>query len=255
MTEKNKQSMGSILLKLLNRLLDVAVLLTLLVTALYCVYCIWDNNTIYDAPLKLQQELRKQRPKEESPSFEELQRLNPDVAAWLTLEGTGIDDPIVQGEDNLEYLNKNVYGEYALAGSIFLDSRCDRTFRGAYQLVYGHHMEKHRMFGDLDRYLEEDFVEEHTTGTLMVPGKTYPLMFLAVMKVDAADSCIFEPQDCGPDSDVFQQAVLTKGQYVRKELLEKLSEETDSWAVLALSTCSSEKEEERIVVLMVYERK
>ena len=232
--------MGSILLKLLNRLLDVAVLLTLLVTALYCVYCIWDNNTIYDAPLKLQQELRKQRPKEESPSFEELQRLNPDVAAWLTLEGTGIDDPIVQGEDNLEYLNKNVYGEYALAGSIFLDSRCDRTFQGAYQLVYGHHMEKHRMFGDLDRYLEEDFVEEHTTGTLMVPGKTYPLMFLAVMKVDSA---------------VFQQAVLTKGQYVRKELLEKLSEETDSWAVLALSTCSSEKEEERIVVLMVYERK
>lgn len=98
--------MGSILLKLLNRLLDVAVLLTLLVTALYCVYCIWDNNTIYDAPLKLQQELRKQRPKEESPSFEELQRLNPDVAAWLTLEGTGIDDPIVQGEDNLEYLKQ-----------------------------------------------------------------------------------------------------------------------------------------------------
>ena len=37
--------------------------------------------------------------------------------------------------------------------------------------------------------------------------------------------------------------------------MEKLSEEPDSWAVLALSTCSSEKEEERIVVLMVYERK
>ena len=116
-------------------------------------------------------------------------------------------------------------------------------------------MEKHRMFGDLDRYLEEDFVEEHTTGTLMVPGKIYPLTFLAAMKVDAADSCIFEPQDCGPDLDVFQQTVLTKGQYVRKELLEKLSEEPDSWAVLALSTCSSEKEEERIVVLMVYESK
>ena len=81
------------------------------------------------------------------------------------------------------------------------------------------------------------------------------LTFLAAMKVDAADSCIFEPQDCGLDSDDFRQTVLTKGQYVRKELLEKLSEEPDSWAVLALSTCSSEKEEERIVVLMVYERK
>ena len=244
--------MGSILLKLLNRLLDGAVLLTLLVTALYCVYCIWDNNTIYDAPLKLQQELRKQRPKEESPSFEELQRLNPDVAAWLTLEGTGIDDPIVQGEDNLEYLNKNVYGEYALAGSLFLDSRCDRTFQGSYQLVYGHHMEKHRMFGDLDLYLDSQFFESHTTGTLMVPGRTYSLQILASMRTEESDHFIFDPEHCLSEPESFRQEILSKSEYIHEGLWQEWEQEPEKYSVLALSTCSSEKEEERIVVFAVY---
>ena len=110
------------------------------------------------------------------------------------------------------------------------------------------------MFGDLDRYLEEDFVEEHSTGTLMVPGKTYRLEFLAAMQVDASDPCIFEPQDCRPDSELFQQKVLAKGRYVRREYLEKIDREPDNYGVLALSTCSSEREEGRIVVLMVYGR-
>ena len=106
------------LLKLLNKILNTAIVLVLLVTALYSFYCIWDNNSIYDAPAELQKELKSQRPDERSPSFEELLKVNPDVAAWVTMEGTQIDDPIVQGEDNQEYLNKNVYGEYALAGSL-----------------------------------------------------------------------------------------------------------------------------------------
>lgn len=247
--------MGRILLKLLNQLLDGIIGLVLLVTALYCVYCIWDNNHIYDAPLELQQELKKQRPDEERPSFEELLRINPDVAAWVTLEGTEIDAPIVQGEDNQEYLNTDVYGEYALAGSIFLDSRCDRNFQDFYQLVYGHHMEKHRMFGDLDRYLEEGFTEEHNTGILMVPGKSYALQFLAAMRVDASDPCIFEPGACNSRPELLQSTVSEKGEDVREDLLEKLWQEPDTYGVLALSTCSSGKEEERIVVLMVYERK
>ena len=42
-----------------------------------------------------------------------------------------IDYPILQGEDNLSYINTDVYGSFALAGSIFLDSRCDNTFHDA----------------------------------------------------------------------------------------------------------------------------
>ena len=56
-------------------------------------------------------------------SLDELAKLNPDTRGWLTIEGTHIDYPVVQGEDDMTYINKNVFGEFALTGSIFLS--CD----------------------------------------------------------------------------------------------------------------------------------
>ena len=171
----------------------------------------------------------------------------------MTLEGTQIDDPIVQGEDNQEYLNKNVYGEYALAGSLFLDSRCDRTFQGSYQLVYGHHMEKHRMFGDLDLYLDPQFFESHTTGTLMVPGRTYSLQILASMRTGKNQTILSLIRNIVlSEPESFRQEILSKSEYIHEGLWQEWEQEPEKYSVLALSTCSSEKEEERIVVFAVY---
>lgn len=39
-------------------------------------------------------------------SFEELLALNKDTRAWITLDGTNIDYPMVQGKDDMEYVNK-----------------------------------------------------------------------------------------------------------------------------------------------------
>ena len=89
----------------------------------------------------------------------------------------------------------------------------------------------------------------------MVPGKSYALQFLTAMRVDASDPCIFEPGACNSRPELLRSTVSEKGEDVREDLLEKLMQEPDTYGVLALSTCSSGKEEERIVVLMVYERK
>ena len=75
------------------------------------------------------------------------------------LDGTmPVRYPVLQGEDNLTYINKDVYGNFALAGSIFLDSNCDRSFQKKYSLLYGHHMAEHKMFGDLDLYEKQKFL-------------------------------------------------------------------------------------------------
>ena len=42
---------------------------------------------------------------------------------------------VVQGESNFTYLNTDVYGSFALAGSIFLDVDCDADFSGRYSLL------------------------------------------------------------------------------------------------------------------------
>ena len=57
---------------------------------------------------------------EENPTLDELMAINPDVVGWLTVDDTHIDYPVVQGENDMEYINKDVYGEFALPGSIFL---------------------------------------------------------------------------------------------------------------------------------------
>ena len=49
---------------------------------------------------------------EEELDFIELRRKIPNTCAWLTVDDTHIDYPVVQGKDDMEYISKNVYGDY-----------------------------------------------------------------------------------------------------------------------------------------------
>ena len=54
--------------------------------------------------------------------------INKDVAGWITIDDTHIDYPVVQGKDDMEYINKDVYGEFSLSGSIFLSCMNKKDF-------------------------------------------------------------------------------------------------------------------------------
>ncbi len=162
-----------VLLKISNLLVSAVVVIFLLAVGGWSAYALWDNAQVYSAAVSVQTQLLALKPEmdpESTPeaiaeSFEELRALNPDAVAWLTLDGTAIDFPIVQGEDNMTYINTDVYGNFSMSGSIFLDSYCDPSFRESYALVYGHHMNDHVMFTDLDLYKNEEFFRANTTGT------------------------------------------------------------------------------------------
>ena len=109
-------------LKTANFLVSAVVILFLVTAGAYSGYALWDNAQVYASVDDVQSELLKLKPEvteEGGASFEELRALNPDVCAWLTLDNTEIDYPVLQGENNLTYINKDVYGNFALAGSIF----------------------------------------------------------------------------------------------------------------------------------------
>ena len=77
---------------------------------IYAVYALWDNHQIYSAAQNVQEDMLKLKPtaEENGPSFEELMAVNSDVCAWITLDNTGIDYPVLQGENNLSYINTDV---------------------------------------------------------------------------------------------------------------------------------------------------
>ena len=127
-----------IFLKTANSLLSAVIVLFLVVAGAYSAYALWDNMQVYASVDDIQSQLLKYKPtpgEDNGPTFEKLRAINPDVCAWITLDGTKIDYPVLQGEDNLTYINKDVYGNFALAGSIFLDSNCDRSFQKKYSLL------------------------------------------------------------------------------------------------------------------------
>ena len=122
-------------LRAANGLLDGVTALLVLLAVVWSGYALWDNSRVYAAADNVQAELLafKPQPQEDnSLSFGQLRDINPDVCGWLTLDGTAIDYPVVQGESNFTYLNTDVYGSFALAGSIFLDVDCDADFSGRY---------------------------------------------------------------------------------------------------------------------------
>lgn len=249
--------------RIMNSAISVCVSIGIAVTGLYAGYALWDNNSIYTAATNVQSDMIRLKPSveedEEGPSFEDLMCVNDDVCGWITLDNTNIDYPILQGESNLTYINTDVYGNFALAGSIFLDSRCDREFLSDYQLLYGHHMDKHSMFGDLDLYKEKDFFDDNPTGVLIVPGRIYELEIIACMVENASTDEIFEPEKWSENIDGLLEYVLKSGNalHVRQDLLLQLmdtskepgTDEAERVQILAMSTCSSEFSDARTVLL------
>lgn len=250
--------MSRLFLKAANALVSLVVLICLCLAGAYAGFALWDNNRIYAAAEDVQADMIKLKPvvsqeETEEISFAELLTVNEDVCAWVTLDNTGVDYPVLQGETNLSYINTDVYGNFALAGSIFLDSRCDRTFSGAYQLLYGHHMEGGRMFGDLDRYKDEKFFQENTTGTLILPHGAYKLEIFACIMLGASDDFIFDPERWQTDINDLLVYAEENALYIHEDTLARLRT-LESPQILALSTCSSEFTDARTIILAVMER-
>lgn len=86
---------------------------------------------------------------------------NKSVIGWLTIEGTGIDYPVMQTVNNDYYLDHDFNGKEDKNGSIFLDCNCNAMFRSTNLIIYGHHMKSGKMFGNLKKYESEDYCKEH----------------------------------------------------------------------------------------------
>ena len=163
--------------------------------------------------------------------------------AWLDIMDTAISYPVMQGKDNLEYLNKDANGQFALSGSIFLDSRNASDWSDPYNLIYGHHMSAGQMFGALDAFLEEDYFAGHREGTLQTMDAKYALRIFAVMQTDASEQRIFTVGEDADTPKADTDALLT-------DLRERacIFQEPGNGRVLAMSTCAGSGTTKRLVV-------
>lgn len=105
--------------------------------------------------------------------FDTLHSINTDVVAWIYIEDTVISYPVVQGEDNDQYLSVMFDGTRNAAGSIFLDYRNEPDFTDQNTVLHGHHMKNGSMFAGISKYRTQDYYDSHPYILIMTPDVNY----------------------------------------------------------------------------------
>ena len=234
-----------------NRILSIMAGILILLMLSYGVYSLWYTYKIY-ANSFADEELLKFRPTddgEDNPTLKDLKKLNPEVKAWIQVPKTNIDYPVVQGQDDMEYINKNVYGEFELSGAIFLSCLNKDDFSDPYNLVYGHNMKNGGMFADVADFTNKEYFETHQKGKLYLTDATRKIRFFACMKVTAADAKIYHPDGYRKENlkDLLDYIQANAVQYRDVNV-------ADENSLIALSTCSEAETNGRVVLIGKLER-
>lgn len=197
----------------------------------YGIYGMWDSAQINKQADASLYETYKPTAKD-SLSFAELQKINSDVFGWLTVDKTHINYPLVQTEDNAKYVNTDVKGQFSLAGSIFLDCNNKKDFSDINNIIYGHHMAKDAMFGELEYFEEPKYFEEHSYGKLYYDGEWHKVEFFAFVHADAYDNVLY---NTSPNNRLeYLDYVKEHVKYLKKTSFD------DNERYVTLSTCTSE---------------
>ncbi|SFG08006.1 class B sortase [Oribacterium sp. WCC10] len=228
-----------------NQILGFIASIMILTMFAYGGYSLWDVYSTFSGAF-VSSDLLKFKPGVQgnnAPTFEELRKINRDVKAWITVDDTHIDYPVVQGSDDMEYVNKDVYGEFSLSGAIFISAHNKQDFSDSYNLLYGHHMDNGGMFGDVMEFIDEDYFNKHRTGKLFLPDETFDIEIYALIECDAYDRYIYNVVDAMNDMDGFQTYIRENATHYRD-----IDVKADD-RIISLSTCVDAQTNGRAVVL------
>lgn len=94
--------------------------------------------------------------------LEELQKENSEIIAWLQIENSNINYPVLQTDNNDFYMTHNYKKEYSKDGSLFLDKDYNWNLPSTNLLIYGHNnIGSNEMFSELVNYKEESYYNTH----------------------------------------------------------------------------------------------
>lgn len=194
----------------------------------------------------------------EGKNWEKLAKINKEIVAWIQIDNTKIDYPVLDhNEDNSYsqyYLNRNYKKEYSDYGSIFLDYRSIQGVDSKNVIVHGHHMNDGSMFGDLMEYAPRyegdlDFYKSAPTISFDTPEGDREYKIISVFKTNTlyAHGKFFNYMQGTFESDAeFMNFVYNVRERSLFDIPVTINENDQ---ILTLSTCSYEYTSFRTVVV------
>lgn len=188
----------------------------------------------------------EQPPKSTEPpiaiDFDALLNRNKDVIGWLYCPDTVINYPVVQGENNDQYLRKDLDGKYLVSGTLFADYRNGTLGEDANYIIYGHNMKNGTMFSLLAKYKEQSYYDRHPVMYYLTPDGNYKLELFAGLVIKRDDK-IYLPNQSKEQFDELVKDYRAKSTFKSDVELEYND------TIVTLSTCSYEFDDARYIVM------
>ena len=104
-------------------------------------------------------------------NFSELEDINSDVCGWIQVNGTNINYPFVQTNNNDYYLTHSFYKDYNEAGWVFLDYRNNIQSLHQNTIIYAHSRIDTTMFGSLKKLLNSNWYNDKNNHIIKLSTK------------------------------------------------------------------------------------
>ena len=88
---------------------------------------------------------------------------NPETIGYISIDGTGIESPVVQADNNKYYLNHDFYGNATRYGAIYASYKNNFQPFDRNTLIYGHYIKDGSRFAPLHKYKSLDYFKKHPT--------------------------------------------------------------------------------------------
>lgn len=209
------------------------ILLIFILTIVFCISCYIllkdlkeykesDKSTekLIEESIEIKEETQKR-----SIDWEYLKSINKDIIAWIEIENTKIDYPILKDKD-VYYLKHTFDKKYNSNGSIFTTN--SYPFEDKETIVYGHNMKNGSMFSDLGKYLNKDFLNSHFNFKIYTPTCNYEARIFSVYSISV------ETESNNIKSLNFEDRI----EYYKKASEYNIETDSNIKKIVKLSTCS-----------------
>lgn len=209
----------------------------------------WEYQVAKSAYTNISEKTAKVDPKQFTGmvDWKALKKVNSDVQGWLYQKGTVINYPVVQGTDNDTYLHTRFDKQWSGGGTLFVDCRMEKDFKGFNSIIYGHHMKDGSMFRSIRGYTKEDgYYDKHKTLELATPHGNYHLVVFSAFITKATDEDTYKMTY----DEAEKQAYIDRA-WERSELpiTRDSVDVTKNDRLVTLSTCAYDYEEARYIVM------
>lgn len=175
--------------------------------------------------------------------FEELKKVNKNTVAWLVVNGTNINYPVVKYKNNDYYLNHSFNNKYSKAGWLFMDYKNDIDTLDRNTVIYAHNRIDGSMFGTLTNTFKRSWFNEKANHyiSLTIENKNYVFKVFSVYEIEVEDYYITTSFSDDKSYESFLTTLKNRSKFNFGMNLNKDDK------IITLSTCTNQNDTRAVV--------